>query len=125
MKQNTVFLTVEPGDIYHFGDTIFWPEENNGNTAFVLEEVGNKDWNMSFILLRNILRAIGPEYKVWRVEDIEGEGESNDIIFYTNLPQNVYEEACKLSVLNSSNPDKVWVNTFSEGSLLWGKKEDD
>lgn len=65
MKQNTVFLTVEPGDIFMFGDYVFFPEENEGNTVIDFFDAGKYDWNTSYIMLRNILRAIGPEYKVW------------------------------------------------------------
>lgn len=115
MKKN-MFISVEPGDICGIGDTTFWPEENNGNTVIC---VPNSDVNMSYILLRNVLAAIGPEYKVWRIED----GNEDDVIFFTNLPRDKYEEAIKDSMFNGNNPNSIYANTFAEGSILCPDEE--
>jgi len=119
MKKN-LFLSVEPGDIFMFGDMTFWPKENNGNTAFTIFDSGRRDWNMSYILLRTILQTIGEEYKVWRIADYEDESHDLNFIFYTNMPKDVYETACKQSLLNPQNPDEtcIWADDVltSDGS---------
>jgi len=110
MKQNTVFLTVEPGDIFMFGDYTFWPEENEGNTVIDFFDAGKYDWHTSYIMLRNILRAIGSEYKVWRMEDYTDEKNSFHLRIFTNLPKDVYEAACAQSLLKPTNPDCIWAD---------------
>ena len=111
MKKN-MFISVEPGDIFMWGDETFWPEENGGNTAFGIFDVGRKDWHTSYILLRSILQTIGEEYKVWRIDDYEDEDHSLHMIFYTNMPKDVYEKACEQSLLNPKNPNEtcIWAD---------------
>ena len=114
MNTKTLPITVQASDICGWGDTTFWPEENNGNCAFIIEDCTNVRHNTEYIMLRNILQAIGEEYNVWRIEDWGEDGAG--LIFYTNLPQDVYEKACEGSPWHGKND--LYINIMTEGSLL-------
>ena len=122
MKKN-MFISVEPGDIFMWGDETFWPEENGGNTAFGIFDAGRKDWHTSYVLLRSILQAIGEEYKVWRIDEYEDEDHDMHMIFYTNMPKDVYEKACEQSLLNPKNPNETCI--WADDVLIAGDEEEE
>ena len=88
MSKNVI--TVEKADIKKIGNTAF---EQDGNLSIVC----NGDTaNIEEILLRNILKCFGDDYKVVSAEDdiwvnVKGE-EVYDILFTTNLPYELFEE---------------------------------
>lgn len=90
MNKNIMNVQVEKADIKKIGNTAF---NQNGNLAIVC----NGDTaNIEEILLRNILKCFGEEYKVISSEDniwvnVKGE-EVYDILFTTNLPYELFEE---------------------------------
>lgn len=87
---NKNFITVEKKDITRIGNTAF---NKNGNLAIVCN---GETSNIEEILLRNILKCFGDDYKVISSEDniwvnVKGE-EVYDILFTTNLPYELFEE---------------------------------
>ena len=92
MNKNIMNVQVEKADIKKIGNTAF---NQNGNLAIVC----NGDTaNIEEILLRNILKCFGDDYKVISSEDniwvnVKGE-EVYDILFTTNLPYELFEAVC-------------------------------
>ena len=76
-------LQIIKEDIKRIGHTTY---NENGNTAFICN--GDTS-NIEAILLRNILKDFGDEYKIVSEKDYEGNDEF-EIVFYTNLPFELY-----------------------------------
>lgn len=80
-------VQVEKNDIKKIGNTAY---NEDGFLAIICD---SDTANIEEILLRNILKCFGEEYKVVSAEDFEWDGvEGCDICFTTNLPYSLFEE---------------------------------
>ena len=73
-------LELTKEDIKNIGHTTF---NEDGNTDFICD---GTTYNIESILLRNILKCFGDEYKMLSTEDYN----KNDILIKTNLPFEEY-----------------------------------
>lgn len=87
MNKNIMNVQVEKTDIKKIGNTAY---NEDGFLAIICD---SDTANIEEILLRNILKCFGEEYKVISAEDFEWDGvEGCDICFTTNLPYELFEE---------------------------------
>lgn len=86
---DTMNVQVEKADIKKIGNTAF---NQNGNLAIIC----NCDTaNIEEILLRNILKCFGDEYKIVGEGDLVWENKDLvDTIYETNLPYDMFEAVC-------------------------------
>lgn len=80
-------IEVKKEDIHRIGNTLY---SEKGNLAVICS---GETCNIERILLRNILKCFGKQYKItdsydfWWGEDIT----NVDIVYETNLPYSIYE----------------------------------
>ena len=73
-------IEVEKSDLTKIGSTLY---EEDGNTHIICDV---QTANIEEILLRNVLRCFGQDYKILNAEDFEWENGDIGILFKTNLP---------------------------------------
>ena len=85
-----MIIEVEKRDIDNIGHTAY---SENGNLSLVCS---TETSGIEQILLRNILKCFGDQYKIVDEYDTDSEAiENSDIVFETNLPYSIYLSACE------------------------------
>ena len=89
LKSHIMNIQVEKTDIDLIGHTCY---SENGNLAIICSTDTS---GIEQILLRNILKCFGEEYKIVDEYDTDSEEiEYSDIVFETNLPYSIYQSVC-------------------------------
>lgn len=101
MSKKIMNVQVEKNDIKKIGNTAY---NEDGFLAIICD---SDTANIEEILLRNILKCFGEEYKIVSAEDFEWDGvEGCDICYTTNLPYELFEEVWHSEDSVSSTPKK-------------------
>lgn len=87
---NAMNLTVGKEDITRIGNTAF---EQDGNLSIICSAETS---NIEHILLRNILKCFGEQYKIVGESDFQWENKVLvDTLYETNLPYSMFQSVCK------------------------------
>ena len=82
-----MFLEVEKEDLLYIGDSTY--QSDDGNCVFVFYDA----FDISRILLRNLLKMMGNQYRILEEEEFVDEHNGIIIHFFTYLPWDVYMNA--------------------------------
>lgn len=80
-------LELEPDDLLYIGDSTY--QNDDGNCVFVFYDA----FVISRIILRNLLKMMGAQYRILDEEEYADEPKGFIIHIITNLPWDVYMNA--------------------------------
>lgn len=82
-----MYLEIEKEDLLYIGDSTY--QSDDGYCVFVFYDA----FDISRILLRNLLKMMGDQYRILDEEEYVDEQEGFIIHIFTNLPWDVYMKA--------------------------------
>lgn len=81
-------LDLRKSDIHSFGHTAC----QEGGNLVIIYDVNDDTYHIGMILLRNVLKLFGGEYRITKTEEWfeDDDFQNGDIWVYTNLPWDVF-----------------------------------